>query len=667
MYFLLILKFRLKLSRYYYSYFRAAFFIGMSTIPCLSMAQDQKVADSLIAIPREALPDSVQLGILRDIAFYHTSPDIMLLYCDSLLALAEEKNNLLYINKAYYQIGNAYRLKGSLSKAGEFYFKSIRIAEDIDFENGVGAAYLALGDLYSLNNDHQNSKAYYYKAIDIFRKLDDPLNLASTLTNLGDEYFNVGKLDSAVHFLNEGYQIFTAAKYRVGQGYSLGNLGLVFATQDSTELAEQHLQEAIAILTDAGEYYPIAVYLTYMADIYLGKHDWERAVAYAQKSLTIAEERGYKEQIRDAHLKLSELYGTSNEFEKAYQHQSQYIIFRDSVNNEETTQKIADLRTAYEVAQKQAEIDLLTEKDKRNKMWAVSLIVVVVLVGTLSYVLFRNNRRKKVINNKLLKQQQILKNHRDQLQSLNKTKDRFFSIISHDLRGPVNAFNGISSLIKYYIKENDMKNLVEVTEYIDKSASQLSTLLDNLLDWAVNQQGSFPYYPGKLHLNAIIEETVEIFQTTAHAKKIALDVNITDDILLWADKNSMATILRNLVNNALKFTNPEGTVVISAYEDNRQAIIEVADNGIGIPEQKLKGIFELMEQKNSHGTAGEKGLGLGLQLAYDFTEMNKGSISVKSKEGIGTTFSIRIPLYNSEGDGAKPDIQLELSQTSHQL
>lgn len=609
------------------------------------VAQDQKTADSLIAIKRESLPDSVQLDILRNIAFYHTDPEIMLAYTDSLLDLAREKNSLLYLNKGYYQKGNAYRLKGNLSKAGEYYFKSAKIAEDINFQNGLGAAYIAMGDVYSLNNDHQNSKAYYNKAINIYRNIDDSVNLASALTNLGDEYFNVNKLDSAVLFLNKGYLIFTAANYRVGQGYCLGNLGLVYATQNNNELAEQHLQDAIAILSEVGDFYPIAVYLTYMADIYRDKDDWERALDYAHQSLVISEERGYREQMRDAHLKLAELYGASKQFEKAFLHQSQYISYRDSINNEETTQKIADLRTEFEVAQKQSEIDLLTEKDKRSKIWALSLTIVVMLVGILAYVLFRNNRRKRFINNKLLRQKKILKSHRDMLHSLNQTKDRFFSIISHDLRGPVNAFNGISSLIKFYIKENDMKNLIEVTEYIDKSASQLSTLLDNLLDWAINQQGSFPYNPAKIDLKGIIEEIVEIFQTTAHAKGILLNFTISDDIHVWADKNSITTILRNLVNNALKFTNTDGTVTIKAVKVGKMAAIEVIDNGIGIPEAKLKNLFELIEKKNSHGTAGERGLGLGLQLAYDFTEMNNGTISVKSKENHGTTFTVKIPLF----------------------
>lgn len=475
-----------------------------------------------------------------------------------------------------------------------------------------------------------------------------PRTLPPLFLNLGDEYFNRENMKAALNYFEKSQDIFTELDSKVGLGYCLGNIGLVYAYQDENELAEEYLQKAIEILESLGDYYPIEVYLTYMADIYNDKNDPERALEYAHRSLDLAIKMGHKEQIRDAYLKLAELYGDQEKFDKAYEYQNQYITYRDSVNNEATTKAIADLRTSFEVSQKQAEIDLLLEKNRNNQIIAGSLILVVILIGILAYELYRNNRRKLSINQKLTVQKDALKSHRDDLQKLNQTKDRFFSIISHDLRGPVNAFNGISNLIKHYVNQNDMKNLVEVTEYIDKSASQLSTLLDNLLDWAISQQGGFPYNPDKISLNQIIEENVEIFQTTAHAKGIALRVNIGDKIYLWADKNSLTTILRNLMNNALKFTNKGGSVTISAVESEHWAKIEVIDNGVGIPKKKLQSIFDLMEKKNTQGTAGEKGLGLGLQLAYDFTEMNKGTISVASEEEIGTTFTLKIPLFNAK-------------------
>src|SRR5690606_421092 len=245
-------------------------------------------------------------------------------------------------------------------------------------------------------------------------------------------------------------------------------------------------------------------------------------------------------------------------------------------------------------------------------------------------------------------QKTVLHKQRDQLEALNNTKDRFFSIISHDLRGPVNAFNGISSLIQHYISINDLEQLVEVSQYIDKSASQLSSLLDNLLNWAVNQQGSFPYLPEKIHFCEMMDEVVEIFQTTAHSKNIRLKIDCEKELMVWADRNSLTTIIRNLVNNALKFTNPNGTVTISAYAKGSWSIIKVIDNGVGIAPEKLKSIFKLIAKKNSSGTAGEKGLGLGLQLAYDFSLLNKGSIKVESKEDIGTTFILKIPRYDDK-------------------
>lgn len=205
-----------------------------------------------------------------------------------------------------------------------------------------------------------------------------------------------------------------------------------------------------------------------------------------------------------------------------------------------------------------------------------------------------------------------------------------------------------SSLIKHYIGTNGLKQLDEVSEYIDKLASQHSSLLDNLLSWSVIQQGEFPYTPEKLFLNPLLDENKAIFQTMAHAKNIHLETFIDEEIYLWADSNCVLTILRNLTSNALKFTPEGGTVTVSAEQRYGFAEIQVADTGIGMPADRLETLFTLREEKRTWGTSGEKGLGIGLRLAYDFAEMNKGSIGVSSREGHGTTFVIRIPLYTTK-------------------
>lgn len=456
------------------------------------------------------------------------------------------------------------------------------------------------------------------------------------------------KPDSALVYFQESIGIFRPLDHELGVAYNLGNIGLVYASKSDFNQAEEKLNKALEILEKHGDSYAIADFAIQMADSYLKSDKTKEAFPLVQRGLDLALKDGLKEQIRDASLKLSELYAQTKDYEKAYHHHTQYVAYRDSISNEEVIRKMADLRTEYEVSQKQAEIDLLTQKRERNYIIGMALLCIVLLLSVLAFLLYRNNRIKRTANKLLHKQNTKLELQHTKLEKLNNTKDRFFSIISHDLRGPVNAFNGISELIKFYIRHNEMGQLREASEHIDKSARQLSSLLDNLLDWSVKQQGAFPFKPEMLHLNPLLQECIDIFQVAAHAKNISMQLNVEEEIILFADRNSLMTIVRNLLSNALKFTEKDGLVTLSAYTEDGFAKINVIDTGIGIPEDKVENLFLLKEKSVSQGTGGERGLGIGLSLVHEFTQMNNGMVIANSEVGTGSIFTVKLPLSAAE-------------------
>ncbi|HNP17874.1 MAG TPA: HAMP domain-containing sensor histidine kinase, partial [Fulvivirga sp.] len=179
----------------------------------------------------------------------------------------------------------------------------------------------------------------------------------------------------------------------------------------------------------------------------------------------------------------------------------------------------------------------------------------------------------------------------------------------------------------------------------DKTADDLSGLLDNLLNWALQQQGHFPNVPEKIEVEELGNELKGIFSNMAKAKNIELTTLVSNNLALWGDKNTTRTIFRNLVNNALKFTPEGGKVSLLAELNGNSATVIVQDTGVGIAEEELKRLFEMDGKKSAYGTAGEKGLGLGLQLVYEFVEMNKGTIEVESEVGKGTKFIVNLPLF----------------------
>ncbi|UII32389.1 tetratricopeptide repeat-containing sensor histidine kinase [Fulvivirga ulvae] len=610
-------------------------------------AQDQHKADSLINLMNNGkiMPDSTKFEVLRGIFINQTDPDLKLHYAYKAYKMAVEADNLLWLYKSTLNIGHAHKKKGDLQKALDALLKSLEFAGEMKDGGREAIAYSAIGSVYRVQGNFTLSLKYYNLAIIKLREKKDYRNLAKSLMNTGELYRVNHQMDSALIYFTEAGELFDKINYRIGKAYNLGNIGLIYAEQGKNALAEQNINEAVRILKELGDIYAISVYDTYMADIYKDKGDYIRALEYANRSHMEAVKGGLKEQIRDASLKLSELYSDLKDYERAFGFQSQYIVYRDSINNEATIRKMADLRTEFEVSQKQAEVDLLNEQKRNQQIIGIGLTIVILLVGALAFMFYKNSKQRQHTNQILSEQKEEIEAQRDQLDELNQSKDKFFSIISHDLRGPVHAFKGMSRLIKMYIDQNCIDELAELNQHFDKSVDQLSTLLDDLLDWAVSQQGKVPYSPEEVSLHDLSEDIMGLFHNMAQAKKINLTTSIPEDIQLWVDSNSLRTILRNLVNNALKFTEEGGSVTLFAGKDGDMAALHVADTGRGIPQVQLESLFKLGGHKRSWGTEGEKGLGLGLQLVYSFSEMNGGSITVESEEGVGTTFTIHMPLF----------------------
>jgi signal transduction histidine kinase len=207
----------------------------------------------------------------------------------------------------------------------------------------------------------------------------------------------------------------------------------------------------------------------------------------------------------------------------------------------------------------------------------------------------------------------------------------------------VSAFAGVPAMIRYGLEAKNNLFLLEMADNLSESTTHLSGLLDELLAWAMQQQGQITLVRKNLSLSEIIHEVIGTFHNVARGKKIELTAEIEEDLHVWADRNMISTIVRNLVNNALKFTESGGQVRIQAKSENEDIILSVSDTGVGIPDDLKNSMFEFKGRKTAFGTAGEKGLGLGLQLVYEFVLLNEGSISVESKVGKGSTFTIRLP------------------------
>lgn len=240
-------------------------------------------------------------------------------------------------------------------------------------------------------------------------------------------------------------------------------------------------------------------------------------------------------------------------------------------------------------------------------------------------------------------QELIIKSQNEELIKLNAAKDKFFSIIAHDLKSPFSAIIGLSDLLLDRIHANDTEGIENYAQLIHQSSKKALDLLLNLMEWSQIQTGRMRFHPEKFNIQELTEESLELLGCNAEQKSIFIQNKIPSDTMVFADKEMISTVLRNLISNAIKYTRPKGTISIFAQEEDSVMILSIQDNGIGISPKESAELFIIDGVHSRPGTAKEKGTGLGLILCKEFLEKNNGEIWVKSKENDGTTFFFSLP------------------------
>lgn len=232
----------------------------------------------------------------------------------------------------------------------------------------------------------------------------------------------------------------------------------------------------------------------------------------------------------------------------------------------------------------------------------------------------------------------------EELRNANAEKDRFFSIIAHDLRSPFTAILGLTEMIGDEFDTMSPSEIKDILNELRKSAGNLYKLLDNLLEWSMVQRNKKPFNPSEIILSDLVEYVLQALMDSAKAKSITVYVDVESDIRVKADRNMLETTLRNIFSNAVKFTQTSGQILVQAEQtDNSQVTIRVKDSGMGIPPEMLTNLFSVSARNNRRGTSGEPSTGLGLLLCKEFVEKNGGEISADSIDGNGSTFSFTVP------------------------
>jgi signal transduction histidine kinase len=561
------------------------------------------------------------------------------------------------LNKAQvaYQIAKTYHTQGYHPGAINYYLQALKLFENLKNENGLLVCYTALGDVYARMKLFSKSIEYTLKGLKLVEEKKDKFAQVLIFENLSSIYQNQRKPEKSFDCLLKTYKLYNEIGNKAGASNALLKMAQNTYEQknysQSKKLFEQSLQIAKQIQAKA----LIAQNLNGLAAIAIQDKAYVEAGNYFKKSIDIAKPLGLNIQLDEAYQGLANIYKSLNDETKARAFNALSKEIKDSIYNDSILKKAADIQLRYEAEKKQNEIELYQKnqlvnelnfkKERQLRYFFTALSALLVLLVGIVLVFFRQNKKS---NQQLNSQNEALidKNisiefQKEQLSQLNEVKDRFYSIVSHDLRNNLSTMKLYFDLISNpaYKPENQH----ELTKDIAFSVQNTIDLLENLLVWASSQLKGIQIEPVALNLHEICNNTLDLLSASAAQKNIQLQNNIPINASCIGDKNMIELVMRNLISNAIKFTEESGKVNINYEEEKNDVLFKVIDNGIGIDSEKLERLFDEYKNSSAKGTANEKGTGLGLMLCKLFVEQNNGSIKVESQKGKGSIFTVTLP------------------------
>ncbi len=547
--------------------------------------------------------------------------------------LATKRNNKIDKIEALRTIGVAFFIQDKYEEALKYYLKSLKISKQVKDENQVAVNLMNIGTLYSAWKKYPVALKYYEDGLEILKKNNENKGLTKVYNNIGMIYLICDKYNDALMSFTNSLKISTMLKDSLGIAHTLDNIGIVYSKKGNYTLALQTMEKALLISERSSDNQGTALTMNDIGEVYMKKKMYEKALFYFEKSLIILKKINDKNAMKICYENMLKVNFASNGNDKFHDYFKSFIAVSDSLSLEENSKQLAELQVKYETEKKDDEINILSKEQKiqtleisKQKNFRNYLIISVFLVTILVFVIY----------SRFL----IKKRSETTLQKMNQTKNKFFSIISHDLRGPINALFTITDQMTKRFEELSKEEILTSSQKLLKSTENISILLENLLQWSLSQTDRLDFKPAKYNLHDIVVKQISLRITTE--KKINILCHISPDVFVFTDVNVLKTVLRNLLNNACKFSYPGGTVEIFAENKDRFYEVQIVDAGIGIKPEDIIKLFRLDVKHSTIGTANENGTGLGLILCKELLEKNGEKIWVESVIGNGSIFKFTL-------------------------
>lgn len=664
----------------------------------ISKSYSPSKPDSMFIFAEMALSEAQKMNYLKGKAFAYTNFGNAYYFkfeFDSALAKLNEAIKLFEILGMYNEIANnfnrigiIYNRQGNYQEGYKYSQKALDVFLKLEDLDGQWRSFTNLGIIAKELGDYGRAIEYYLKAKSVVEKTEDLSGRSLILNNMGNIYFDMSDYQRAMDIYFEGLKIDSMLNNKSGMGSKFNNIASCYNSLGDSKNAIKYFEKSIEVKKGLNDYLGITLTNNNIAYIYIDLKEYakaekyfteainsqyispisetnsynglatlnyhlknyNKAVEYALKSYKLANKINNNLQIRISSETLFKIYDAMGDYKNALEYLKINKNISDSIFAYDKTIEIARIEARYEFSKLEEQLRLeQLEKDLENekklteqKLYTYLLIIGILITGGIAFVFYFSKQQKQKANEILQKKNDEINNQKieiqlqaEQLKELNELKTKLFSIIAHDLRSPLSTIQQIFDAIKEgYTNIEEIKNLLP---QLSVNVDYTSNLVDNLLVWAKSQMEGVNFNNENLEVFPIVDKLESLFNKITTDKKIHIENNINENLIVYSDRNILNLVLRNLISNAIKYSNSGGKVEVNAVEDKEFVTISVKDEGIGLTKEQIQKLF-MNVNTSSLGTSGEKGTGLGLLLCKDFIEKAGGKIWVESHPGLGSTF-----------------------------
>lgn len=651
-----------------------------------------KISKKALAMSEQISDFKLQLASLRQLAEIQSiigNDKEELDYYEKGLKTAGQINDLDEEFIFSYLLGYYYSNRNRFNKALEYYLIAIDIIEKLKDKSDLPGLYNNLGGIYYKLSKYEDALKYFFKSLSLKESQDDytlvtsQINIGNVyialrnfpkaleyykealysiadnielpeytivLNNLGICYKSIGDYQKAIKYYNQALSIRKQLKDNNGIAISNNNLGTTYEDLGEYKKAEKYYLDALKIYQNSANYNGLATTLRNLGNISIKLDNNLQAKNYLDSAIIITYRHSLPSVRADIFYSYALLNSNLRNHKESDKYYNSYLILKDSLDNEEFREKIAQHQVLYDVEKKDREYRLLRLENeaqenaiKSQRQFILFLTIVAFLLVALSVVAIWFYKVRQKTAQLLTKQNQLLRESEENLRIINDTKDKFFSIISHDLRNPLSTIAVTVENLKLNHPYMPQEKLNGTIDTLSNTVKETNSLLSNLLDWSRSQTHRIDFSPKKFNYESLIKQTLPLFKSAAENKNITIKTSLERDLQIVADRQMIETVIRNLVSNAIKFTNPEGNISIVVTSNNGSIETSVIDNGVGINPESLDKIFRIDANIKTKGTMNETGTGLGLILCKEFIEKHGGNITASSKPNNGSKFTFYLP------------------------